>query len=304
MFDGANTYSGDTMINAGTLNLPAAGAIVSANDDVAAGAIFNVVGTLASTATLNASGQVNFAASTSSGILARTLGAIDIASTGKVTVAAPTASANRTVLITGSLAFAGGGLLDLSGNDLIVHNGNLSQLTQEIGSGFAGYWNGTTGITSSAARLASNKALGIRVAASATFDGQTVASSDVLVKYTYFGDANLDGVVNGSDYTLIDNGFNSHLIGWLNGDFNYDGVVNGDDYTVIDDAFNTQGPALTVSVALDDAIDISQPGIEVAPEAAIALAATPAGNGASTFSIATIPSLMEQWGLGDILDRL
>ena len=55
------------------------------------------------------------------------------------------------------------------------------------------------------------------------------------MKYTYFGDANLDGVVNASDYTLIDNGFNSQtsgplLTGWFNGDFNYDGVVNGDDY--------------------------------------------------------------------------
>ena len=26
-----------------------------------------------------------------------------------------------------------------------------------------------------------------------------------------------------------------------NGDFNYDGVINGDDYTLIDNAFNTQG---------------------------------------------------------------
>ncbi len=66
------------------------------------------------------------------------------------------------------------------------------------------------------------------------------------MKYTYFGDANLDGVVNASDYTLIDNGFNSQttgplLTGWFNGDFNYDGVINGDDYALIDNAFNTQG---------------------------------------------------------------
>ena len=29
--------------------------------------------------------------------------------------------------------------------------------------------------------------------------------------------------------------------GWFNGDFNYDGLINGDDYAVIDNAFNTQG---------------------------------------------------------------
>ena len=84
-----------------------------------------------------------------------------------------------------------------------------------------------------------------------TFDGQSVTSTDVLVKYTYFGDANLDGVVNGSDYTLIDNGFNAGLTGWRNGDFNYDGVINGDDYILIDNAFNTQGPAITAITAGD-----------------------------------------------------
>jgi PEP-CTERM motif len=30
----------------------------------------------------------------------------------------------------------------------------------------------------------------------------------VLVKYTYYGDTNLDGVVEGTDYSLIDNTFN------------------------------------------------------------------------------------------------
>ncbi len=29
--------------------------------------------------------------------------------------------------------------------------------------------------------------------------------------------------------------------GWFNGDFNYDGKINGDDYSLIDNAFNTQG---------------------------------------------------------------
>jgi hypothetical protein len=54
--------------------------------------------------------------------------------------------------------------------------------------------------------------------------------------------------VDGSDYTLIDNGFNNHLTGWLNGDFNYDNVVDGSDYTLIDNAFNTQGAQLAAEV--------------------------------------------------------
>jgi hypothetical protein len=62
----------------------------------------------------------------------------------------------------------------------------------------------------------------------------------VLVKYTDYGDANLDGTVNVADYTRLDAGFISggKLTGWFNGDFNYDGVVDGSDYTLMDNAFN------------------------------------------------------------------
>jgi Dockerin type I domain len=136
------------------------------------------------------------------------------------------------------------------------------------GRGTNGPWTGA-GITSSAAAASpSNMALaavpndtnqsgtlsGTPLVAAAstfnhgltTFDGQTVADGDLLVKYTYYGDALLNGSVTAADYTQIDNGFNSQsgptpLTGWLNGDFNYDGKINGDDYTLIDNAFNTQG---------------------------------------------------------------
>src|SRR5262249_9569223 len=67
--------------------------------------------------------------------------------------------------------------------------------------------------------------------------------------YTYYGDANVDGHVDGSDYSLIDNGYLAHAAGWFNGDFNYDGTINGSDYTLIDNAFNTQGAQLSAAVA-------------------------------------------------------
>jgi hypothetical protein len=47
----------------------------------------------------------------------------------------------------------------------------------------------------------------------------------------------------------IDNGFNLGLTGWQNGDFNYDGAVNGDDYTLIDNAYNTQGSTTYAAVS-------------------------------------------------------
>jgi hypothetical protein len=72
-----------------------------------------------------------------------------------------------------------------------------------------------------------------------------------LVKYTYFGDVNFDGVVNAADYAIIDNGFNfqndpavgASLRNWANGDMNFDGAINAADYALIDNAFNFQsGP--------------------------------------------------------------
>jgi hypothetical protein len=82
------------------------------------------------------------------------------------------------------------------------------------------------------------------------------------MKYTYFGDANLDGQVNGTDYTAIDNGFNAGLTGWNNGDFNYDGLINGDDYVLIDNSFNMVGGmavASSVNMIAHDTDQIAAP---------------------------------------------
>jgi hypothetical protein len=81
-------------------------------------------------------------------------------------------------------------------------------------------------------------------AGATSFDGQAIDNTAVLVKYTYYGDANFDGVVNFDDYVRADVGFNTGLTGWSNGDFNYSGSVNFDDYVLIDTAFNTQGSPL------------------------------------------------------------
>jgi hypothetical protein len=84
--------------------------------------------------------------------------------------------------------------------------------------------------------------------AGATFDNHLVAAGDVLVKYTYYGDTDLNGIVNFDDYARIDGGFNNASSGWVNGDFDLNGVVNFDDYALIDLAFNSQGAPLSVPV--------------------------------------------------------
>ncbi len=129
----------------------------------------------------------------------------------------------------------------------------------------AGYtWTGPAGIFSAAAaadltRLTTVGALVNNDGNNAVIYGQTgvglgmfgnvaPALNDVLVKYTFRGDANLDGRVDGSDYTKIDNAFGTNASGWSNGDFNYDNVIDGSDYTLIDNAFNTQGVNVPTTV--------------------------------------------------------
>ena len=68
-----------------------------------------------------------------------------------------------------------------------------------------------------------------------------VAAADVLVMYTYGGDANLDGKINVDDYGHIDFNIALGTSGWFNGDFNYDGKVNVDDYGIIDFNVGIQG---------------------------------------------------------------
>ncbi len=278
---GSSSNTGDTNVNAGTLTVDYGGAIGSTNAgvnvNVAANATLNVNGSISTATNLNTAGSVNFGANNSSGFLPRTLAALNIAG-GVTTVDHSAVTANRSVLVLPGLSLSTGNL-DLTNNDMIAHNGNLSMLTSLIAAGYnGGPWNGATGIISSTAASTTNTALAVEQNDNGSgdpllsaFDGQAVVDSDVLIKYTYFGDANLDGVVNGSDYTLIDNGFNNTLTGWHNGDFNYDGIVNGDDYTLIDNAFNTQGPSLAglpAAMVASDTAQIARSSSSSVPEPA------------------------------------
>ena len=130
-----------------------------------------------------------------------------------------------------------------------------------------------------------------------SFDGQPVTNTDVLVKYTFTGDADLSSTLNAADYILIDNGFATQnsptpLTGWRNGDFNYDGSINGDDYTLIDNAYNTQG---LVSFAATPAEQQGGPATMIATDtdqfAAPSTAAVPEPCTLSLLTIGTIALL-------------
>jgi hypothetical protein len=133
--------------------------------------------------------------------------------------------------------------IDVSGT-LIVETDMLAEITNQIANArnhdassnpVPGAWAGQ-GITSSAAKADLRQMTGL---------GATYNEGKVTVKYTWNGDANLDGLVNADDYFQIDSGFISQAKGWYNGDFNYDGVINADDYFLIDSAFIGQGGPLS-----------------------------------------------------------
>ena len=87
--------------------------------------------------------------------------------------------------------------------------------------------------------------LGLTGTQTQIWNGHTLDATSVIVKYSYVGDANFDGVIDGADYGAIDNWVQfPGTWGYSNGDFNYDGVIDGADYGLIDNAVQLQGAPL------------------------------------------------------------
>jgi hypothetical protein len=241
-----NSYAGATNVAAGTLIIAPGASVASTSVVVAAGASLNLQNGTGLTASQTTPPSLQLSVG----------GTLQLQNYG---------SGAQAVFGTYAISIAGSsnswtGKLDLANNDLIAYRGSLSQITNLVKSGYAGgTWQGN-GITSSAAASDTTHltALGViqntpdgttnGIALYSNFHGTAVYNNYVLAGYTYYGDANLDGQVDSSDYTLIDgaylnnqNSSSPQLTGWYNGDFNYDGVINGSDYTLIDNAFNAQG---------------------------------------------------------------
>ena len=154
------------------------------------------------------------------------------------------------VLRTTSLSVAG--RLDLADNTIIVDYTGASPLASiraALASGYAGgAWNGV-GISSSNAAVIANHALGFAEASAifstfpAAFAGQNVDNTSVLVRYTRYGDANLDRTVNLSDFNRMSAGFGSASARWDQGDFNFDGTTNLLDFNLLASNFGLSAAA-------------------------------------------------------------
>ncbi len=164
-----------------------------------------------------------------------------------------------------TVSIAAGSKIDLSDNKLITQSA--------VGSWNGSAYSGVLGLAVSG-RLATSQASAtsglttIAVAANSdlnktTFGGESVGGSDVLVMYTYAGDADLTGKITGDDYFRIDSGYAAHATGYDNGDFNLDGRIDADDYFIIDRNYSRQGTAFSASepVMLDGVQMVPEPGV-------------------------------------------
>lgn len=125
------------------------------------------------------------------------------------------------------------GALNLTDRDLIVHNGSLANLRDAVRASLTPAGGGLgTSLASTITTLAvfpNQAAPGVPFYSA--YDGLLLVPTDVLIKYTYIGDTNVDGILNGADLANILEGLSAGLTGWQNGDTNYDGLVNATDVT-------------------------------------------------------------------------
>lgn len=162
----------------------------------------------------------------------------------------------------GALNLGAGSKLNLNSSNLIV-DGNVSGSWN--GSAYTGVlglvqtgrgdgsWNGASGITTGMTDATTGVFTTLAVATGAeirglgpaqtdVWCGQTINGNSTLVMYTWGGDADLNGELNGDDYFYLDSNIlasqaspgNPTFLGFHNGDFDYNGELNGDDYFVLD----------------------------------------------------------------------
>ncbi|MGD0461182.1 MAG: choice-of-anchor tandem repeat GloVer-containing protein [Tepidisphaeraceae bacterium] len=127
-----------------------------------------------------------------------------------------------------SLTITGGSTLDLTNNHIVINYGNPADQAT-VDSTILGY------ITSGAIFSSqANGSYGVGWAdGNDASESSIVAANSVLVAYALYGDANLDGVVNGTDFTILVSNLGKPVTGWDQGDFFYTGTVTGADFTAL-----------------------------------------------------------------------
>jgi fibronectin-binding autotransporter adhesin len=231
---GTNTYNGSTGVGAGAaLVVGEAGALPS-----------NTAVTNNGTLTIN--GNVTVANISGSGTL-------------NIGVASPTAlviKTNSGASSEGALHIVGNSTLDITNNHLFITYGSgpdpISSIAALLKTGYnGGAWNGLGGIISSAA-AANSGSYGLGYADFADQGNPAgLSSGQIEIKYTLLGDADLNGIVNGTDFAILAANFNKGVTGWDQGDFDYNNIVNGSDFADLAANFNKGASGADAVAALD-----------------------------------------------------
>ena len=210
---------------------------------------------------------------TSAGMLSITGGTLAITGAGSL--------GSSSISSTG-LSITGTGVLDVGSSGLVIEYGNGTSPVGDLSfahtarnypagsiqryaqTGINGLnWNGTgiissfaendpTGLT--AVGIVDENDLGIYPSdytvadgGSGTWMGQPINdTNNVLVRMTWYGDGNLDGVVNRFDVTALSQGYSglAEYIGWSDGDYQYAGDITKNDVSLLAASYVFQGAPL------------------------------------------------------------
>src|SRR5665213_815856 len=177
----------------------------------------------------------------------QTLGGLQLAGNAKLTASTGGGGANGNYIVVGpaGLSMSTASTIDLTDNDMILQgagSAGVLQVQSLVSHAYnGGNWKGS-GLGSSNAALSVGAAMqtaegfalnGNLTTPFGTFDGVSVTSADVIDRYTVAADANLDGVVNLTDYRILRNNLNKTGMTWATGDFNYNSTTDTADYSIL-----------------------------------------------------------------------
>jgi len=216
-----NAYTGGTFVNGGTLVIAPSGTNTSAlpsNEPV----------------TIGASGELELA---------------DNASQSSPFVSSSADISNQNIKLS-SLTITSGGKLDIRNNHFdVVDSGGTpddATYTSILGMIKSGAIMSTEGLTSP------NYGVGL-VDGNDAVHNTPVSVNEIEVAYTLEGDANLDGKVDASDFSIFAPNFGLNTtLGWEAGDFNYDGKVDASDFSAFAPNFGLQDNGTAVSLPSAD----------------------------------------------------
>lgn len=155
-----------------------------------------------------------------------------------------------------SLSIAATARLDLNNNDLLIDYTGASPYTSIRDYLLAGLNTGVGGIISTSGQAAGNTVHAIVDNAhlhKSLWNGLSIDDTTIIAKYTFRGDANLDGAVGFADLVAVAQNYGKNGgATWDMGDFNYDGNVGFADLVSVAQNYGDMLPAAPIAGASED----------------------------------------------------